>query len=575
MTQRYTHIAVLLAIVVAWFALLGYRDLIDPDEGRYAEIPREMLVSGDWITPRLNGLKYFEKPPLQYWATAAFYKLLGFSNASARLWIVLIGFVGAVWVFFVASRLFGVSAGYYAFALGSSSALYVVCSHYLTLDITVSVFLAVGIGAFALAQNARDIPRSNRHWMLLAWAAFAAAVLSKGLIGIVLPGGAIVVYSLWQKDWNLYRHLHLGKGLTLFLLLVLPWFIAVQLRNQEFFNFFFIHEHLQRYLTPVHGHDEPAYYFLLVLLLGFCPWIITSLTSIARPSFPWRVSSAANTFCAERFLWVFVVFVVAFFSFSHSKIGPYILPAMPIVAILAGKRMAQSQTYSGEGWVMLVCSLIVAIIGAAAPIIGDNFASHQQLLAYQKWIIVSAMLLALGSTILLSGRIRPNMAVLSAGLCTLVALQLLLNGYQSLSSHRSARLIADEIMQRDPNNKNPIYMVRTYSPSLPFYLQRLVTLAAYRGELGPGIDAEPQKVLMTTDGFAAQWSSPQKAFAVINNDVIADYRHLGIPMLTLYQGSELSLVTNSGTDPENSFTVAASLSSLAANVIQPSLGNQP
>ncbi|MFZ1547852.1 MAG: glycosyltransferase family 39 protein, partial [Candidatus Nitrotoga sp.] len=115
----------LLMVAVIWFGTLEYRKLIKPDEGRYAEIPREMVVSGDWVTPRLNDLKYFEKPPLQYWATATAYTLLGEHQWTSRLWPALTGFFGLLLVWFAGTRLFGREAGQYAALILGSSLLYV------------------------------------------------------------------------------------------------------------------------------------------------------------------------------------------------------------------------------------------------------------------------------------------------------------------------------------------------------------------------------------------------------------------------------------------------------------------
>src|SRR5690625_479905 len=194
-------VTILIALVFAvlWFAALGYRDLNEPDEGRYAEIPREMVVSGDWVTPRLNGFKYFEKPPLQYWATAVSYDLFGQNNMSARLWPALLGFLTLLWVGFVGWRLFDRRVGFFAACMLASGLMWAVFGHINTLDMGVSAFLAFGIGALVLAQARRDNPAVCRNWMLLGWAMLAGAVLSKGLIGLVLPGGAVVLYSLWQR----------------------------------------------------------------------------------------------------------------------------------------------------------------------------------------------------------------------------------------------------------------------------------------------------------------------------------------------------------------------------------------
>ena len=162
-----------LTVLVLWFALLGYRDLIDPDEGRYAEIPREMVATGDWITPRLNGLKYFEKPAFQYWVTASTYVLLGDNTTTARLWVAVIGFLGALWIGFVAVKMYGYDAGLYSFIMTLSGMLYCGLAHYLSVDMTLSVCMVFGISCFVLAQQDRNNTIPNRNWMLLGWSALA------------------------------------------------------------------------------------------------------------------------------------------------------------------------------------------------------------------------------------------------------------------------------------------------------------------------------------------------------------------------------------------------------------------
>ena len=199
----------LLPFVLAWFAMLGLHDLIRPDEGRYAEIAREMLASGDWLTPRLNALKYFEKPPLQYWATATAYTLFGQHDWTARLWPGLTGFLGILFTWHAGSRLFDARAALFgAVALGSS-ALWVMIGHFNTLDMGVSFFLSAAVLSFALAQREDATRNQWRRYMALTWAALAAAMLSKGLIALVLPGATLVVYMLWQRDWGLIKRLWL------------------------------------------------------------------------------------------------------------------------------------------------------------------------------------------------------------------------------------------------------------------------------------------------------------------------------------------------------------------------------
>src|SRR5258708_5120973 len=229
---------ILLAVfALGWFCNLGYRHLIKPDEGRYAEIPREMVVSGDWLTPRLNGYKYFEKPALQYWITAAAFTAFGQNEGAARLWPGLTGFLGVLLVFWAGKRLFAPPAGLYGAAVASSCALYVAIGHVLTLDMALTFFLSASVFAFAVAQQ--DSGESERRrWMLVAWAAAALAVMTKGLIGIVLPAGAVALYVLIERDWKLLGRLHVLCGGLLFLPIAAPWFIAVSLANPEFLRFF-------------------------------------------------------------------------------------------------------------------------------------------------------------------------------------------------------------------------------------------------------------------------------------------------------------------------------------------------
>ncbi|HBH35802.1 MAG TPA: phospholipid carrier-dependent glycosyltransferase, partial [Gammaproteobacteria bacterium] len=358
---------VIILIGVIWFMLPGYRDLVEPDEGRYAEIPREMVATGDWVTPRLNGFKYFEKPALQYWMTAATFKLFGESNATARLWVMAAGFAGALWMMYVAGRLWGREVGYYAFLILSSSLLYVVLGHLLILDMTLSVFMAGALGAVLLAQSSRDSSAQVRNWMLLAWLMTGLAVLSKGLVGIVLPGAAIVIYSLWQRDWALWKHLHLVKGVLLILLVTAPWFIMVSITNPEFAEFFFIHEHFDRYTSDVHGREEPLWYFLPVLLLGLFPWIWSAMRSLLRPGFEWFPQKSAG-FDAGRLLWTYVVFMFLFFSLGRSMLAPYLLPLFPPLALLMARQLKSDANVTMAAW---------PLIGLGALLVGASFFTDQ------------------------------------------------------------------------------------------------------------------------------------------------------------------------------------------------------
>ena len=517
--------------------------IVEPDEGRYAEIPREMVASGDWLTPRLNSFKYFEKPALQYWATAIGYELFGQSNATARLWPALIGFLGALWAGFVALRLYGKTAGFYAALITASSLLYVAIGHHLSLDMGVSVFLVIGIGSLALAQQNRDDQLQVRRWMLIGWAALALATLSKGLIGLALPGATLVAYTLWQRDWALWRHLHIGKGLLLFLAITAPWFVAVSLVNPEFAHFFFIHEHFERYTTTEHGRDAPFWYFIPIFIFGVLPWLVVVMKSLVMPRFEWWPKAGAG-FDAARWLWLFAVVIFMFFSAGHSKLASYILPMVPVMGILAARRLAQDGIGRLDAWVMMGGALALLAAGARITHFTENDVELVQMyLDYRPWIIASGVVLGLASVVAYNAKLQPKRIALVAGLA-LLSFQLIFWGFQALSGYRSSHAMADAIEANVPA-QTEIYIVDIYYPqSLPFYLQRTIKLvgAGAKGEMEMGIDQEPQKWIASREEFVKLWREQSQAVAIMNQPLFETFSAQGLPMRIIYSDPERIVV---------------------------------
>ncbi|MEG2964310.1 MAG: glycosyltransferase family 39 protein, partial [Janthinobacterium sp.] len=202
-------------IVVTLYAL-GIRTLVPPDEGRYAEMAREMFVTGDWITTRLNGIKYFEKPPLQTWMNALTFAAFGLGEWQARLWTGLCGIIGVCMTAYAGKRVFGPRVGLYAGLVLASSLFWLASGQINSLDMGLSGMMTVTLASLLVAQRDEASETERRNWMLVCWAGMALAVLSKGLIGIVLPGGVLVLYSLCARDWRIWTRLHLVKGLLLF-----------------------------------------------------------------------------------------------------------------------------------------------------------------------------------------------------------------------------------------------------------------------------------------------------------------------------------------------------------------------
>lgn len=533
---------VLLAFAAVWFSNIEYRKLVNPDEGRYAEIPREMVASGDWITPRLNGLKYFEKPALQYWATATAYTLFGEHAWTARLWSVLTGFLGVLMVFFTGRWLFGARAGWYAALVLASSLLYVLIGHVNTLDMGVSFFLSASVCAFLLAQRDAADSRARSRWMLTAWAATALAVLSKGLIGLVLPGAALVLYVLIERDWRLTGRLRLLAGSALMLALTLPWFVAVSRANPEFFHFFFIHEHFQRFLTKEAGRYQPPWYFGPVLLAGMLPWTLTMFDALARA---WK-RDPGQRFQAQRFLLLWSAVVFFFFSASDSKLVSYILPMFPALALLIGVRLTQLGARA-LAWQALPAALAGGTLLALLPGIA-RYASREVPVAmfrdYAHWLIPAALLLIAGAaaSAWLAWRRKPDAAIAVLACAGLAFAQLALSGHESLSRANSAYYIAQEI-KPDLKPGVPFYSVNTYDQSLQFYLRRTTTMVQYKDELGFGIGREPQKFIPDVARFEKIWTADRNALALMSPDTYEKLRAQGLPMHVLARDTRRVIVS--------------------------------
>ncbi|MEZ5556976.1 MAG: phospholipid carrier-dependent glycosyltransferase [Pseudomonadales bacterium] len=505
---------VIAAAALVWFALLGQRDLLDPDEGRYAEIPREMVASGDWLTPRLQGLKYFEKPALQYWATAISFELFGENNVSARLWVVLLGFAGALWTGFLGLKLFDRRVGRLAFLITGSGLLYFTMGHLLTLDMSLTFFLTLALGSLALAQQARERPKVLRAWMLLAWAALAGAVLSKGLVGLVLPAAAVGLYMLWLHDWRLLKDLHLGKGLLLLVLLCAPWFLAVSRANPEFAQFFFVHEHFERFTTDQHGRGGPIFYFVVIGLVGALPWTLLTLRALFRPAF---APNGDGVFQSARLFWIYVLFVLLFFSVSHSKLPAYILPIFPFAALLAARKAVALGRWRCDGWALLGWAAVLAAVTSQSFRFASRSTPAELIAGMEPWGYAAAAGFAAAGSILLLRRGTLEGRMTAAALMAMLSTQMLLVGSQALAPSRSGREFAQAVERLSLPADTPLYLVGDYSPSFAFYAKRVPTIVGYRGELEFGMRVEPGRVIEDKAEFAARWRNERQAIAVIDN----------------------------------------------------------
>jgi 4-amino-4-deoxy-L-arabinose transferase-like glycosyltransferase len=531
-----------LAVTTLWFALLGNRALYDPDEGRYAEIPREM-IGGDWVIPHLNGLTYLEKPPLQYWITATMYRVFGVGEVTARLWTGISGWASMWLVFLVATRLWGLGCGLKALMLCAGSSLFVLLGHQLTLDMSLSFFLLAALASFVMAQANRGPEAPWRLWMLGCWAAMACAVLTKGLIGVLIPGATLVLYGSLQGDRDMFKRLNIRWGLPLFLGVAGPWFVLAAHANSQFFQFFFIREHFQRYLTPIEQRTEPWWFFIAVLIVGILPWIPLALHALwvhARRSVP------RGEFDAARVLWVWSVFILVFFSLSDSKLIPYILPMVPALALLS----VSPKVGGGRTGVTLGALLsLAAALGVAGYLsaLWSHGAGRALALELRPTLIGTSVILllaALGGFVAgLRQRVVAGQMLLCGGwLMASFSILVAAGGAERLFSARDiARAIraegagagvsADQGVGASTRGVfAPVFAVQAYDQSLAFYLRQPVILVDYQDEFALGLGEAPERGIATLKEFGLRWRELGDGFAVMSRTTYERLRVEGVPM---------------------------------------------
>ena len=490
MTRR-TAPVLLFLLALVWFGTLGLRPLYKADESRYAEIPREMVASGDWITPRLNGFKYFEKPPLQYWATAAFFEVLGEQDWVARLWTAATGFAGLFLVFLSARKLFGPAAAFPAALVLAGSPLYVLLGQVNTLDMGLTFFLSAAVFGLALGH------------VLIFWTACALAVLSKGLIGIVLPFATVILYILIRRDWGLIRRMRPLSGIALFLAITAPWFIAVSLANEEFAHFFFIQEHFERFTTRLHGRYQPAWYFLPVLAVGLAPWLVPFFSSFKG----FLKRGAAGEFDPRLLIGLWALVVFAFFSASSSKLPSYILPLFPALALLIGASLSAA----APRLILAAQAALTILAGIAAALLAPRFAAAYP--DYLPWVVAACVwAIACGIAALVLAR-RQNAALLALALAGIGCTQLALVGHRTLAPAFSAEslVVAAGPVPADAR----VYAVDAYDHSIPWYLRRTVTMVAYKDELDKAIEWERSKFIPDVRTFGEEWKKQANAYAIV------------------------------------------------------------
>ncbi len=513
-----------LVLVLIFGGLLAFRlgsaPLANPDEGRYSEVPREMVASGDWVTPRLNGVPYFEKPPLMYWIVAACERALGPSEWAVRLAPALFALGGILATYGTARRIYGRDAGFWAAVVLGTSLLYLALGRIVLLDMALSVLMSATLFCFIL--GVRERPGAARRLFFYGlYASSALATLTKGLEGFLVTGAVMFLWLLAFNQWGRLRPLYLPSGIALFLAVAAPWHLLVASRNPGWAHFYFIYEHWERFTDKDHGRVLPFWIYAPIVILGFFPWtgfLWSSLRDALAGGWARRRENAQAWFFAT-----WAAFIFLFFSASQSKLIPYILPLFPPLAVLTGRWLAATfqmpdafaRMKVGLRTFGFLCGLLAAAlcVSVLRPGVIRDSDQAQALAPYA--FVIAAILVMGGIRALVPRGDTGGRGAAVAMTATLAFMIGVLTYAMPIVDQRSTKELAAAAAARArPGDR--VYHYHAFFHDFTYYAGRTVGLVDYRDELelqflDPG---ERDARFIDDQEFRREWAGPGRVFLV-------------------------------------------------------------
>ncbi len=477
-------ILILATLYVCYFSHLGAIGFVGPDEPRYAWIARDMAETGDWVTPRLYGKPWFEKPPLFYWGAALCFKLFGVSEAAARLPSAISALLATLALAWLALRLYGAETARWLLLLLPTTVGMIGFSHAAATDMPFSAMFTIAVVCAAVVlgltrnENTPILPRTPWLALILFGFFLGLAVLAKGPAAIILSGGAVFFWALFTKRWHDAFRLFHPAAIASFCLTALPWYILCARRNSDFFRTFIIEHNFKRYLTPEFQHIQPFWFYGGILLIAFLPWAAILLWTWVAGVL--RLVRRRKYGSGMVFLLCWVSFCVVFFSLSQSKLPGYILPAVPALGLILARacNSLASENAKSFGITLWGFSLLVFYLALADRFRFQVSRGHDSL---SFAIILILLAVALPGVILGIGFLFSQKGLVrnAALLLSLLSVLLPLSGAHRLASDlgivdKSPRQFASQLIAQHV----PIDRLTTYNlgPSwrfgLNFYLDR-------------------------------------------------------------------------------------------------------
>lgn len=472
-----TSLAVLIAVcLILFFFRLGERALWDIDEGMHAATSKDMVLSGDWLTPQYNGEKFYDKPPLHNWLVAISFLFFGFTEFAARLPAALLG-LGCVMATYVMGR--NISrplAAFLSAVVLATSAEYMILSRVVVHDISLAFFITL---ALVLFYSGYRQERHRRLLFLLGYAAMGFAVLAKGPVGVLLPAMVIGLFLILKKQLRFLKEMQLGWGILILLAVASPWYIIISLKDPDYFKYFFITQNLGSFLSGEARHPEPIYYYIPVLMGGLFPW------SIFLPLALYRVlrerRAALDDGMLFALIWLGVVFI--FFSVASSKLGTYILPLFPAASLLIGALWSNliygstNDHFSGIFYsylplvIILPLALIYFLLFPPVALKTESGLDLERIYYLAAWIVFCGFL----SMGLIIRRNYRAFIASTAGMVITVFIFTIIFLVPSIEPFRSGKVLARKIDSILEPNENLVFYLKGRDTFL-FYTNRMIVV---------------------------------------------------------------------------------------------------
>ncbi len=494
-------ILILATLYVCYFSHLGAIGFVGPDEPRYAWIARDMAETSDWVTPRLYGKPWFEKPPLFYWGAALCFKLFGVSEAAARLPSAISALLATLALAWLALRLYGAETARWLLLLLPTTVGMIGFSHAAATDMPFSAMLTIAMVcaavALGLTRNEKSSVLPQTPWLALVLFGFflGLAVLAKGLAGIILVGGAVFFWALFTKRWRDAFRLFHPAALATFFATALPWYVLCARRNPDFFRIFIIEHNFKRYLTPEFQHIQPFWYYLPILLIALFPWVGMSISAVSDV---FRKKLGMQLDVSSIYLLTWILLPLIFFSISKSKLPGYILPAiLPfalLTAISLAKALCEPKVPMPSGYAVLALTPVLAVAAAS----GTIFLERSSFLPSRFALALAIIALVSGTACLVFALSRRKVLLLVSGVICVVAFVEAADMWAlpAVDTLVSPRRVA-QIVREYPQSAGTIAtfrLKRGWQYGSNFYLRR--ELQEWNGDLD-----QPVLTLVSPDGL--------------------------------------------------------------------------